>query len=169
MAKISKVSCVKFVPYEEDIHSQFVRFQTSADGCWTKTVGRPMNGPSVVNIGDGCGSGKKILHEVLHSVGMFHTHQRHDRDDYIVVNTSNISPGNAAGFKQLTKTQFPDLGVAYDCRSIMHYPKKFFSVNQENTIDAKDGGNCTTVGPENAKMTENDILWLNLFYQCPKV
>ena len=29
-----------------------------------ETVGRPKSGPSVVNIGDGCGSGKKILHEV---------------------------------------------------------------------------------------------------------
>ena len=36
-----------------------------------ETVGRPKNGPSVVNIGDGCGSGKKILHEVKNKCFFF--------------------------------------------------------------------------------------------------
>ena len=31
-----------------------------------------------------------VLHEFLHAFGVFHTHQRQDRDDYITVNWDDI-------------------------------------------------------------------------------
>lgn len=47
----------------------------------------------VVSIGYGCEYKGIILHELLHTVGFFHTNSRPDRDAYVIVYTKNIRPG----------------------------------------------------------------------------
>ena len=42
-------------------------------------LGLPSTEKNIINLGPGCGTAKKILHELLHGVGMYHTHQRWDR------------------------------------------------------------------------------------------
>ncbi|KIH54283.1 hypothetical protein ANCDUO_15571 [Ancylostoma duodenale] len=38
----------------------------------------------------GCGYSGGIAHEVGHALGLEHTHTRHDRDDYLIVNWTNV-------------------------------------------------------------------------------
>ena len=47
-----------------------------------------------MNLGHGCPVGT-IMHEFLHSLGVYHEQSRDDRDDYIYVDFSQIEPGGS--------------------------------------------------------------------------
>ena len=46
-----------------------------------------------VSIGFGCEYEGFVLHELMHTLGFFHTNSRPDRDAYVIVYTQNIKPG----------------------------------------------------------------------------
>ena len=63
-----------------------------------------------------------VVHEFLHALGLIHTHQRPDRDDYITVHLDNIEPSWRQWYKKLPKSETADIrGIPYDVRSFMHY------------------------------------------------
>ncbi|MCS7070058.1 MAG: M12 family metallopeptidase, partial [Anaerolinea sp.] len=74
-----------------------------------------------------------IMHELGHTMGILHEHQRYDRDGFISVNLANAQPG---GVSQLEK----DFGgvpfSSYDFASIMHYFGTAFGINGATTITA---------------------------------
>ena len=57
----------------------------------------------------------------MHGFGRMHLHQRWDRDNYIWIDKSKISQGWESQYTLLSKSQYPDYGVAYDGKSIMSY------------------------------------------------
>lgn len=73
----------------------FVCFLDSCYSCIGRTM--DMKG-QVVSIGFGCEKEGIVLHELMHTVGFFHTNSRPDRDAYVIVYSKNIRPG---------KLQFP--------------------------------------------------------------
>ncbi|KAH3743852.1 zinc metalloprotease [Pelomyxa schiedti] len=78
-----------------------------------------------------------VAHEILHSLGFYHTQSRYDRDSYIRIDFSNIQPK-----KELNFTMHADaLDVKqYDYSSIMHYGAYAFALNKkEKTIYVLDG------------------------------
>ena len=40
------------------------------------------------------------MHELLHTLGLYHEQSRNDRDDYITINTENIRAGESEEVKQ---------------------------------------------------------------------
>ncbi len=65
-----------------------------------------------------------VIHEVLHVIGLYHEHQRMDRDQYINIIWDNVNPQ----FKpQFIKLDFDTYGVAYDFSSIMQYSFSSFA------------------------------------------
>ena len=47
----------------------------------------------IVSIGFGCELHGIVLHELMHTLGFFHTSSRPDRDAYVIVYTQNIKAG----------------------------------------------------------------------------
>jgi hypothetical protein len=42
-----------------------------------------------------------VVHELVHTIGLMHEHQRPDRDEYISLNTNNIDPESVGHFIKL--------------------------------------------------------------------
>ena len=62
-----------------------------------------------------------VAHELGHALGLFHEHQRPDRDDFISVVRENIKTGQESNFSPVNPTFIDYLGVPYDLTSDMHY------------------------------------------------
>lgn len=110
----------------------WVRF-TDAGGCWSR-LGL-QGGQQTISLGAGCSTGNAI-HEIGHTVGLWHEQSREDRDLFVTINWQNIQSGMSAQFNQHI-TDGDDLG-GYDYGSIMHYPRTAFSSNGQETITPTD-------------------------------
>ena len=74
--------------------------------------------PQNISLAAGCMTGQAI-HEVGHSVGLWHEQSREDRDTFVTINFANIQAGQEHNFNQHI-SDGDDVG-AYDFGSIMHY------------------------------------------------
>ncbi|KHJ78274.1 astacin, partial [Oesophagostomum dentatum] len=57
-------------------------------GCWSYVGNQHKVQP--LSLGNGCHTIGSASHELGHTIGMHHTHARHDRDEYVPIDTSNI-------------------------------------------------------------------------------
>lgn len=78
-----------------------------------------------------------ILHEMGHTLGLYHEQSRSDRDSYLAFSPSNVVIGQEFNFAQPTDGQ--DLGT-YDYASLMQYYPYAFSVSDLPTMESKPAG-----------------------------
>lgn len=116
----------RFVAHTTEI--DYVTFRPGS-GC-SAAVGR-RGGQQFVNLAPSCTTGNTI-HEIGHVVGLWHEQSREDRDTFVRINWTKISPGTEHNFNQHI-TDGDDIG-AYDFGSIMHYPRDAFSIDGSDTI-----------------------------------
>ena len=114
----------------------YVLFRNSS-GC-SANIGYS-GGLQYVNIGNGCTTGN-IIHEIGHTVGLWHEHSRADQNTHITIRYENVSPGAASNFYTYLGQGFDgfDYGGSMDFSSIMMYGPYDFSKNGQPTITRKE-------------------------------
>lgn len=95
-------------------------------------------GSQPLQLGPGCVHVGTILHEIGHTLGMGHEHQRGDRDKSIKVHLDNVRSGEENWFD--TRSGY-HVALPYDTLSIMHYGAfAFANDTSQPTIEHIGGG-----------------------------
>lgn len=94
MWEIEFNSCVRFVERTEHVAStssirDFVMLIDDAEHCYSD-IGR-QGGTQIAAVGRGCATRGGVLHELLHTVGMWHTTSRIDRDQHVFILWDNLN------------------------------------------------------------------------------
>lgn len=80
-----------------------------------------------------------ILHEMGHTIGLWHEQSRPDRDTYVSVNYNNLIKGSISNFNQIYDNAQTS-GTLFDYASIMEYPAFSFSRNGGPAIESIPAG-----------------------------
>ena len=140
-----------------------VRF-VAGGGC-SSTVG--MRGTSQdVTLGPSCTAGNAI-HEIGHTVGLWHEQSREDRDRFVTIAFANIDPDMQHNFLQHV-SDGDDIG-AYDFGSIMHYPGTAFSTNGQPTVVPKVALPAGVVMGQRDALSAGDVAGVHALYPAPVV
>lgn len=137
----------------------YIEFITNRDDpfiSWS-ACGR-IGGKQNLAIGSLCGT-MTVVHELCHAVGMYHEHQRIDRDNYITVNLNNVAPGNRV---QFDKIPIYTMSTEFDWKSIMLYDSYTLSSNGLPTMLRKSDGQ--TFDRNIYELSNLDKMWINNFY-----
>ena len=113
---------VRFRPHAGEPDFVFIRRVPS--GC-ASAVGR-RGGKQEIVVADICSTGN-LIHELGHTIGLWHEQSRQDRPKHVRIRLENVDPDMVHNFDQHI-LDGEDLG-AYDFGSIMHYPARAFSVD----------------------------------------
>lgn len=148
---------LKFIKRKsEDNYVQFV--PTIWDVC-KSNIGM-VEGPQKITLGKRCTTGNTI-HEIGHTVGLIHEHSRSDRDSFITIHEENIKPFKDHNFEIVENSLNTKV---FDYRSIMMYPQKAFSKNDEATITVNDG---SIYWAQRDGLTLGDVEAVLNFYEIP--
>lgn len=137
-------------------YPNYVSFEQQS-GCWSY-VGMQGNGKQVISLGAGCETLGIAVHEICHALGLWHEQSREDRDTNVQIVWANIQAGREHNFNQHI-VDGDDIG-GYDFGSIMHYGRRAFSKNNQDTI-IPNGGQA--IGQRNG-LSAGDIAAIRAMY-----
>jgi hypothetical protein len=142
----------------------FVRFEPHDDEC-NSPVGR-QGGRQPINLSENCGI-SSIIHEIGHTVGLWHEQSREDRDKFVKINWQNIESGKSHNFDQHIYDG-DDIG-RYDYCSIMHYRRNAWGkvvggVKLETIVPLNPiGSECSDIGIS-SRLSRDDITAVREMY-----
>ncbi len=124
-----------------------------------------------------CGDKGTALHELGHTVGLYHEHNRPDRDLYVTIKLNNIKEGKEKEFE--IRKNVNSRGIPYDYTSVMHYGKNALAKLVRDAFGRPTGEIAVTIVTEDpyyqdkigqrAKLSIDDVKLINLMYGCELV
>lgn len=129
---VAKVKCI--VRSTEAVYLLVTRSDQNA--CYAHVGMGSNSSKRVFNFGlDWCWSDWAVLHDLGHTLGLIHEHQRADRDTYVEVIPQNIQSGYEWNFIKVGSSN--DLLTTYDFISIMQYPSYSYAKPGTKVIMAR--------------------------------
>uniref|UniRef100_A0A8R1I065 Metalloendopeptidase n=1 Tax=Caenorhabditis japonica TaxID=281687 RepID=A0A8R1I065_CAEJA len=127
-------------------------------------VGRMEIGVQYISLAKECtGMGRAIL-ELMHTIGIQHTHSRSDRNQYLEIQAQNIDQQELSNFELLSSRYWENL-VPYDYGSVTHYAADAFTNDEnEQTMLPTDRSFEETMGSLIPSFYDFDQI--NKYYQC---
>lgn len=161
MREIESRSCVKFKERERE--EDFVHI-VRGGGCYS-SVGR-RGGRQALSLGRGCENYGIILHELMHVVGFYHLHQRHDRDKFLDIHWDNINPRFINNFKLLSPDEVR-VDTRFDYQSIMMYGSTSFSKDRRSFTMTPTVPGVRILDPAyKTSLSDIDVHSINKLYSC---
>ncbi|GBM77920.1 Astacin-like metalloprotease toxin 1 [Araneus ventricosus] len=134
--------------------------------CWS-FWGSLNQGEQKLSLDDRCDNPGTILHELLHTLGFEHEHNRSDRDDYLNIHLENVNKEYHHVFNKLQPHE-NRLLTEFDFSSIMLYGERYYAKEDGlKSMTAKDGRFLDEPYRKLA-MSALDIKRLNMLYECHK-
>ncbi|MGZ4966939.1 MAG: M12 family metallopeptidase [Chthoniobacterales bacterium] len=131
-AEWASVANLTFVPRTNQ--TDYVHVQEGMNGDNSSAVGK-LGGAQDLTVSAWVRS--VITHELGHTIGLVHEHQRSDRDNFVTILQQNIQSGLEFAFALLPNSN--NRG-AYDFLSVMHYVRNAFATDSSlDTIEPKTG------------------------------
>ena len=145
----------------------YVRFKYVDSGPCRADVGRIGGEQGVYIPPSGC-TAASMTHEIGHTVGLFHEHQRTDRDRYVMLMNRNL---DKAQFDSYTNTH-PGSGP-YDYSSVMHYDLLSNSSTGGYVMETIPPGIIVSQkrwhrGGRNVALSYGDVIGVNRMYSGPR-
>ncbi|KAF5303785.1 hypothetical protein FQR65_LT08120 [Abscondita terminalis] len=140
----------------------YVYITNSQPGCFSH-IGK-IGGKQNLNLGLGCVTRGIIIHEFLHSLGFLHQQSDSSRDSYVTILYENIQLGAVRNFDKFSPLVATSFGEPYDYSSIMHYSRKAFTANGQDTIVPLDPR--AQIG-QRLGLSPIDIKKIKKMYNCP--
>ena len=101
------------------------------DECSSHIGRRRNNQPTVVTLSDGCWTVGTVQHEIGHAIGLIHEHQRADRDEYVVVDLTQVEAEKERFFNRIASSRDH---TPYDFGSVMHYGESDFGITPSSRV-----------------------------------
>uniref|UniRef100_A0AAF5D1C7 Metalloendopeptidase n=1 Tax=Strongyloides stercoralis TaxID=6248 RepID=A0AAF5D1C7_STRER len=163
---IEKDTCIKFENYRRIIPGMAGLHYFYGIGCNSHVGKLGRRTWQLISIGYGCDLIGRIQHETFHALGLYHTHSRHDRDQYLYFNLENVDINAHNNFEMVPQEDSLTFSVPFDFGSLMMYARKGFSSNGRDTILSHDYHYRNTYGSLQ-KPSFADLKMLNFLY-CSK-
>ncbi len=153
--------------------ANYVTFRRPPDGDETcnSAIGMTGTGQQFINLARERCITSRVIHEIGHTVGLWHEHQRGDRDQFVRIHLENVEPDVRDQFIKISDRQCTDRNNAvvtcpeirvtpYDTSSRMHYDSFNFSYNGGPTITRLDGSYIARTDV----LSANDVAGVNSLY-----
>jgi len=154
-------SCIKFVESTSGTRVYVI----NRGGCSSHVGYQSWQERQDLTLGRGCWSEATIQHEFLHAIGLHHTQNRHDRDQYVNILEYNIKPNREHNFRKYSASEVTHFGLPYDYNSVMHYGAYDFTKNGRMTIQTKDRSKQNIIGRA-TRISPLDITLVKKLYKC---
>jgi len=165
LTKWTENSCLTFVEEETPPDAPHLGFQTGTD-CISFTAMGENNLPQLIFLRPSCFFVPGVVWvEIGHAIGLWHEHQRPDRDQYVKVNTENIQADEVGNFLLLPDRIVNTYSHQYDYGSIMHFEHWSYSANELPTVEPVDPLYLKTIG-QRVEPSFWDVRKINQAY-CP--
>jgi len=157
IASYQAKTCIRF--HRRTNERTYIRFYRGR-GC-SSPVGYYSGRVNSISLATGCWSKGIVIHEIGHSIGLFHEQSRPDRDSYVTIHWNNIIQSTRFNFNKASNID--SLGTKYDVSSIMHYGSRAFSQNGRYTITTKDSSLQNMIG-NRRDFSSIDVEQINKMY-----